>query len=139
MLTIFSVGWGFSIASSEMKPILATKELVIPEGIEVTVKSRRIIVKGPRGQLSKDLSHIAADMFLVEEEGEKKLKVEIHFSSRKGLSSLRTVVSHVSNMITGVTKGFRCESACRHACMECRTHTNAWNLIIHRLTVFLHM
>lgn len=94
-----------------MKPILATKELVIPEGVEVTVKSRRINVKGPRGQLSKDLSHIAADMFLIEEEGEKKLKVEIHFSSRKGLSALRTVVSHVTNMITGVTKGFRYEGA----------------------------
>lgn len=94
-----------------MKPILATKELVIPEGVEVTLKSRRINVKGPRGQLFKDLSHIAADMFLIEEDGEKKLKVEIHFSSRKGLSSLRTVVSHVSNMIIGVTKGFRCEGS----------------------------
>lgn len=119
--SFLSVGWGHSTACTAMKPILAKKELVIPEGVEVQVKSRRISVKGPRGQLFKDLSHIAADVFLVEEEGEKKLKVEIHFSSRKGLSSLRTVISHVSNMITGVTKGFRCEGMAQpcNAVREC--------------------
>ena len=97
-----------------MKPILSFKELTIPEGVEVVVKSRRFTVTGPRGKLSKDLSHIAADMFLVDdaEAGTKKLRVEIHFSSRKGLSSLRTVISHVSNMITGVTLGYKCVSAC---------------------------
>lgn len=93
-----------------MKPILSFKELTIPEGVEVTVKSRRFTVTGPRGKLTKDLSHIAADMYLVEdaEAGTKKLKVEIHFSSRKGLSSLRTVISHIQNMITGVTLGYKC-------------------------------
>lgn len=74
------------------------------------MKSRRFTVTGPRGKLSKDLSHIAADMYLIDdaETGTKKLRVEIHFSSRKGLSSLRTVISHVSNMITGVTLGYKC-------------------------------
>lgn len=102
------------ISVAKMKPILSSKELVIPEGVEVTVKSRRFTVTGPRGKLSKDLSHIAADMYLVEdaEAGTKKLRVEIHFSSRKGLSSLRTIISHVSNMITGVTLGYKCVSAC---------------------------
>jgi hypothetical protein len=94
----------------KMKPISSSKELEIPEGVDVVVKSRRFTVTGPRGKLTKDLSHIAADMYLVEdaEAGTKKLKVDIHFSSRKGLSSLRTVISHVSNMITGVTLGFKC-------------------------------
>jgi hypothetical protein len=93
-----------------MRPILSSKELAIPEVVEVTVKSRRITVKGPRGTLAKDLSHVAADLYIIEDkdEGTKKLKVDIHFSTRKGLSCLRTVVSHVSNMIIGVTRGFRC-------------------------------
>ncbi len=34
------------------------------------------------------------------------LKVDYHSGKRKGLASLRTVISHVQNLITGVTKGF---------------------------------
>ncbi len=53
-----------------------------------------------------DFKHISVDMFLTEEEGVKTLKVDYHSGKRKGLASLRTVISHVQNMITGVTKGF---------------------------------
>ena len=45
-------------------------------------------------------------MFLFEEEGEKKLRVDCHFGKRKALAAIRTCCSHVQNMITGVTKGF---------------------------------
>ena len=45
-------------------------------------------------------------MYLFEEEGEKKLRVDCHFGRRKALASIRTCTSHVMNMITGVTKGF---------------------------------
>ena len=98
-----------------MKPIIADRTLSIPEGVTVEVKSRRIYVKGPRGELRKDLSHICADIYLFEEEGEKKMKVDCHFRKRKELSALRTVISHVSNMIIGVTIGFRC------VCAACET------------------
>lgn len=91
-----------------MKPILAERSLPIPEGVTVEIKARRIVVKGPRGTLSKDLSHICADIYLIEEDGVKSMKVDCHFRKRKELSALRTVVSHVSNMIIGVTQGFRC-------------------------------
>lgn len=45
-------------------------------------------------------------MYLFEEEGEKKLRVDCHFGRRKALASIRTCTSHVMNMITGTTKGF---------------------------------
>lgn len=48
----------------------------------------------------------AVDMYLIEEEGETLLKVDLHSGKRKQLASLRTVISHVQNLITGVTKGF---------------------------------
>jgi large subunit ribosomal protein L9e len=35
------------------------------------------------------------------------LQVELWFGTAKGLSTIRTVLSHVKNMMTGVTKGFR--------------------------------
>lgn len=49
------------------------------------------------------------DIHLVEDDGHghRGLKVECHFGRRKQLASLRTVCSHVANMITGVTKGFQ--------------------------------
>ena len=46
------------------------------------------------------------DVYLFEEEGEKKLRVDCHFGRRKSLASIRTACSHVQNLITGVTKGF---------------------------------
>lgn len=63
-------------------------------------------VKGPRGVLTKDFKHLGLDMFLAEEDGKKMLKVDCHFGKKKALSSIRTCISHVQNMITGVTKGF---------------------------------
>ena len=45
--------------------------------------------------LVREFKHLAVDMFIIEEEGEKKLKVEAHFGKRKALASIRTVCSHI--------------------------------------------
>lgn len=63
-------------------------------------------VEGPRGKMTRSFKHIQVDMFLTEEDGAKKLRVDTHFGKRKQLAGLRTITSHVQNMITGVTKGF---------------------------------
>ena len=47
------------------------------------------------GTLQRDFKHLAVDMYLFEEDGEKKLKVEAHFGKRKALASIRTACSHV--------------------------------------------
>jgi len=47
------------------------------------------------GVLVREFKHLAVDMFIIEEEGAKKLKVEAHFGKRKALASIRTVCSHV--------------------------------------------
>ena len=47
------------------------------------------------GSLTRDFKHLAVDMYLVEEEGAKKLKVDAHFSKRKQLAAIRTTCSHV--------------------------------------------
>lgn len=41
-----------------------------------------------------------------DEEGAKLFKVDCHMGKKKKLASIRTTISHVQNMITGVTKGF---------------------------------
>ncbi len=47
------------------------------------------------GTLVREFKHLAVDMFIIEEDGSKKLKVEAHFGKRKALASIRTVCSHV--------------------------------------------
>jgi large subunit ribosomal protein L9e len=89
-----------------MKLLAANHVISIPSGVSIEVKSRAVRVKGPRGTLQKDFKHLGVDMYLVEEDGEKKLKVDLHLGKKKQLASIRTVCSHVQNMITGVTKGF---------------------------------
>ena len=58
------------------------------------------------GSLNRDFKHLSVDMYLIEEDGVKKLRVDCHLGKRKALAALRTCTSHVANMITGVTKGF---------------------------------
>ncbi len=87
-----------------MKVLVSSSTLDIPAGVTIEVKGRAVRVKGPRGVLSKEFKHIGVDMYLAD--GKKKLHVDCHFGKRKQLASIRTVISHVQNLITGVTKGF---------------------------------
>lgn len=63
-------------------------------------------MQGPRGTLTKDFKHLAVDVFLSEVDGKKTLHVDCHFGKKKNLSTIRTCISHVKNLFTGVTKGF---------------------------------
>jgi large subunit ribosomal protein L9e len=89
-----------------MKLLVSNGVVAVPAGVDIEVKARAVRVKGPRGVLQRDFKHLAVDMYLVEEEGEKRLKVECHFGKKKRLAAIRTACSHVQNLITGVTKGF---------------------------------
>jgi len=74
--------------------------------VTVSFKSREVTVKGPKGTLVRSFKHIALDMFLVEEDGKKKLRVDLWFGTRETVAAIRTICTHIENMITGVTKGF---------------------------------
>jgi hypothetical protein len=87
---------------AKMKLLVASNTVTIPDDVIVEVKSRAVHVKGPRGELSRDFKHLSIDMFMGEEDGKKILKVDCHFAKRKRLASIRTVCSHVKNMITGM-------------------------------------
>ena len=91
-----------------MRDVLKTEELEIPEGVEVSVKSRVIVVKGPRGTLTKNIRHIDMDVRVVKK-GANKLEVALAVwqGGRKHVACLRTVRTLINNMIIGVTKGFQ--------------------------------
>jgi len=88
-----------------MKTILATQTMDIPEGIKVEIRAKQLRVSGPRGVLTRDFKHLNLD-FQLQEEG-RKLKVDAWFGTRKTTAAIRTAISHVNNLITGVTKGYR--------------------------------
>jgi large subunit ribosomal protein L9e len=85
----------------------------------VSIKARKVTVKGALGTLERDFKHIAMDCMIVkgselelkEEEREAAkdknfIKVDLWFAQRKQLACVRTVCSHIDNMIVGVTRGF---------------------------------
>jgi large subunit ribosomal protein L9e len=91
-----------------MRLLAASRTVAIPEGVTVEVKGRKARVVGPRGTLTRDLSHLALDMYITkDEDGQSILKVDCHSGKKIKLAQIRTACSHVQNMITGVTLGFK--------------------------------
>ena len=86
-----------------MKTILGTRFIEVPEGVTVTCKARTVTVTGPRGKLEREFKHIQID---ITEVGDGKLRLDLWFGTRKQTATIRTIASHVENMITGVTRGF---------------------------------
>jgi len=85
------------------------------------VKARVVTVKGKLGELVRDFKHMPMECRVVKgkdigdqieaEEDSSKLeknfvKVDLWFANRKQLACVRTVCSHIENMIVGVTRGF---------------------------------
>ncbi|KMZ67478.1 60S ribosomal protein l9 [Zostera marina] len=88
-----------------MKQILASQTMDIKEGVQIKVHAKIIEVEGPRGKLKRDFKHLNLDFQLIE--GGRKLKVDSWFGSRKSIAVIRTAITHINNLITGVTKGYR--------------------------------
>ncbi|CAN8246617.1 unnamed protein product [Cochlearia groenlandica] len=91
-----------------MKTILSSETMDIPEGVAIKVNAKVIEVEGPRGKLTRDFKHLNLDFQLIKDDvsGKRQLKIDSWFGSRKASASIRTALSHVENLIAGVTQGF---------------------------------
>eukprot|EP00397_Hematodinium_sp_SG-2012_P066334 GEMP01099046.1.p2 GENE.GEMP01099046.1~~GEMP01099046.1.p2 ORF type:complete len:189 (+),score=47.34 GEMP01099046.1:35-601(+) len=89
-----------------MKILKSEETITIPADVVISIKSRRIEVKGKYGTLVREFKHVPV---CIERVNDSKLKVTIHFSLSKQLASLRTVCSHINNMVIGVSQKFRYE------------------------------
>jgi large subunit ribosomal protein L9e len=89
-----------------MKTIVSNQTVDIPDNVEIKLKGRTVIVKGPRGTLRRNFNHINLELSLLGKKN-KKLRVDKWWGNRKELATVRTSCSHVQNMVKGVTMGFR--------------------------------
>jgi len=93
-----------------VRAVLATQTITIPKNVRIEVSSRHVKVSGPRGSLSRSFKHTHLDIYLINQrkdrKGYKNLRVDFWLGKKKESASIRTVCSHIKNMITGVTRGF---------------------------------
>lgn len=83
-----------------MKVVETSANVVIPENVTVEFKSRVVTVTGPRGTLKREFKHVPVE---ITRTGKKALKVTVWFGARKHIACIQTVVTHIKNMIKGVT------------------------------------
>lgn len=86
-----------------MKVISTTEKIKIPSGVTVALSARTVTVSGPRGSLTRSFSHTPIEFELP---SPTILTARIWFGARKHIACLRTICSHVENMIKGVTLGY---------------------------------
>ncbi len=86
-----------------MRSIHTAEVIAIPKGVEVELSGRKVTVTGPRGTNTRDFSFIPLE---ITRSGKAQIKVAVWFGNHKHVACIRTICSHISNMMKGVTKGF---------------------------------
>ncbi|BFU24013.1 Ribosomal protein L6, putative [Entamoeba histolytica] len=90
-----------------------TEHVVIPEGVTIEINRKNIKVTGPRGTLTREFQHPKVDIYasklVVKKEGPKEnvVVIDMWYGNRRDSAVVRTIASHIKNMITGVTKGYQ--------------------------------
>ncbi|BFU23794.1 60S ribosomal protein L9 putative [Entamoeba histolytica] len=90
-----------------------TEHVVIPEGVTIEINKKNIKVTGPRGTLTREFQHPKVDIYasklVVKKEGPKEnvVVIDMWYGNRRDSAVVRTIASHIKNMITGVTKGYQ--------------------------------
>ena len=67
--------------------------------VTVALKGRSITVTGRRGVLKRDFNHLNLELTRV---SKSVIRVDVWFALRKQLACLRTICSHIENLMKGV-------------------------------------
>jgi len=110
-----------------MKTLKASQEVIVPKGVKVSVKNSVVRVTGPRGTLTRSFHGNYLQMNMV---GKKRINITKWFGTKKELALVRTVCSHIENMIKGVTKGFRYKMRSVYAHFPINVTTHEKNTVV---------
>ena len=88
-----------------MKEILSAKEIPIPAGVTVEIKSRIVKVSGPLGKLERCFKNFKIDLKVIGKD-KKKVRAELWLSNKLQIACIRSIMSAINNMMIGVTLGY---------------------------------
>ena len=76
--------------------------------VTVTLKARKVTVKGKRGEVTKNFSHLAVELQKLKQNDNKRkglfIRIRMWFGGYKQACAVNTLKSLIENMITGVTE-----------------------------------
>jgi large subunit ribosomal protein L6 len=81
---------------------IGKKPIPVPKNVTVTIEGQRVKVKGPKGELEREMHR---EMALSMEDGEIVVTRPSEESNHKALHGLTRTL--IANMVEGVTKGFQ--------------------------------
>lgn len=85
-----------------VKTVMASRTIEVPDDVDVTVEDKKVLIRGPLGEVQRDFSHADA----VIKHRKRELVVETLWPDKKRAAVIGTIASHIKNMIVGVKKGF---------------------------------
>jgi large subunit ribosomal protein L6 len=80
---------------------IGKKPIQIPEGVTVEITDGKVLVKGPKGELSCDFSNVVEI-----KRDDKEINVELIRKTKESSALWGTTRANIANMIQGVTEGF---------------------------------
>jgi large subunit ribosomal protein L6 len=80
-----------------------SKEVAIPEGVNVEISKMKFTVSGPKGSVEKKFE-LTKEIKV--EKAENKIKISSENERRNTKALIGTNIGHMKNAIEGVTKGF---------------------------------
>src|SRR5512136_778359 len=79
-----------------------SRTIEAPEGVAINLEGRKVTVKGTKGTIERDFSHIPVSISA----DDNKIRVWAKWPRKKEAALVGTIYSHIQNMICGVQKGF---------------------------------
>jgi large subunit ribosomal protein L6 len=82
---------------------LMSEEIKIPSGVTLKVDGKRVVAKGPKGEVQRDFSHVAS---IGIGKSDNNLTIQTTSSRKRDRSLVMTLKTEIDNMLLGVTRGF---------------------------------
>lgn len=91
-----------------VKSILKEEKVEILADVEVSLKSKVVTVKGPKGTLTRSFAKVPVQMHAEYDDKKRvtSISVRVWFAQSKAKSAITTICKHIKNMMIGVTKGY---------------------------------
>ena len=78
------------------------RQVVIPEGVAISLDGNTVTVKGPKGEITRQLSYPEIEI----RKENSQMVVNSRLDRKRHRAMVGTLAAHITNMINGVTKGY---------------------------------